>query len=155
MTWLRSRVVRRLNEERATRERVEAASRELQILQAALDNVDYGVILLDESLEARFINRTSRQLWKIPDELAEARPGFDELMWNACTGGAFALPLRECSAYVEKRIALVRAGDETPIDLQLANGAIVRFRCKALPAGGRFLSYTDVTDLVRHAEDLE
>jgi diguanylate cyclase (GGDEF)-like protein len=31
----------------------------------------------------------------------------------------------------------------------------VRFRCETLPAGGRFLSYTDVTDLVRHAEALE
>src|SRR5262249_29296659 len=35
------------------------------------------------------------------------------------------------------------------------SGSTVRFRCEALPAGGRFLSYTDVTDLVRHAEELE
>jgi diguanylate cyclase (GGDEF)-like protein len=41
------------------------------------------------------------------------------------------------------------------MDLHLANGKILRFQCKALPAGGRFLSYTEVTDLVRHAERLE
>jgi len=151
---LRTRAARLLDEERRTRERVEAASRELHILQAALDHVDYGVILLDEHLHARFINRASRQLWKIADELAESRPGFRDLMWNACNGGRFALPPAECRDYVERRLALVRAGDETPIDLHLANGSIVRFRCKALHGGGRFLSYTDVTDLVRHAEDL-
>ena len=41
------------------------------------------------------------------------------------------------------------------MDLHLANGKILRFQCKALPAGGRFLSYSEVTDLVRHADKLE
>ncbi len=153
---LRARATHLLDEERRTRARVEEASRELMILQAALDHVDYGVILLDEELRARFINRASRRLWNTPDELAERRPSYRELMQNACDSGAFAaMPPEREAAYIERRVALVRAGDETPIDLQLANGGIVRFRCKALPAGGRFLSYTDVTDLVRHAEALE
>ncbi|HUI94762.1 MAG TPA: diguanylate cyclase [Xanthobacteraceae bacterium] len=152
---LRARATHLLDEERRTRARVEEASRELTILRAALDHVDYGVILLDEALRARFINRGSRKLWNTPDALAESRPSYRELMHNACDSGAFPLPAAQHAAYVERRVALVRAGDETPIDLQLANGSIVRFRCKALPAGGRFLSYTDVTDLVRHAEALE
>jgi diguanylate cyclase (GGDEF)-like protein len=154
-TVFRKRAARLLDLERRTRERVEAAAKELQILQAALDHVDYGVILLDESLRARFINRASRKLWSIPDSLADSRPHFAELMSNASDIGAFALPTADRDAYVDKRVALVRAGDETPIDLNLASGNTVRFRCKALPAGGRFLSYTDVTDLVRHAEALE
>ncbi len=152
---LRIRAVRLLDQERRTRARVEAASKELHILQAALDHVDYGVILLDESLRARFINRASRELWGISPALAEGRPHFRELMRNACDGGVFALPAPACDAYIEQRVALVRAGDETPIDLHLASGTTVRFRCEALPAGGRFLSYTDVTDLVHHANALE
>jgi len=149
----RMRAARVLDRERRTRERVEAASKELHILQAALDHVDYGVILLDENLRARFINRASRNLWSISERLADSRPHFRDLMRNACDIGAFALPAAD--AYIEERVALVRAGDETPIDLHLASGSTVRFRCEALPAGGRFLSYTDVTDLVRHAEALE
>jgi diguanylate cyclase (GGDEF)-like protein len=152
---LRARANHLLDEERRTRARVEEASRELMIVRAALDHVDYGVILLDEALRARFINRASRRLWNTPDTLADSRPSYRELMHNACDGGAFPIPPAQHSAYIERRVALVRAGDETPIDLQLANGSIVRFRCKALPAGGRFLSYTDVTDLVRHAQALE
>ncbi|HEY2136109.1 MAG TPA: diguanylate cyclase [Xanthobacteraceae bacterium] len=144
-----------LDVERRTRKRVEVASRELLILQAALDNVDYGVLLLDEDLRARFINRASRQLWNMPDTLANSRPPFIELMRHACDTGAFALRASKRDAYVDWRVALVRAGDETPMDLHLADGKILRFQCKALPAGGRFLSYTDVTDLVRHAEKLE
>ena len=30
---------------------------------------------------------------------------------------------------------------------------MLRFGCTALPDGGRMLSYTPVTDLVRHADD--
>jgi diguanylate cyclase (GGDEF)-like protein len=149
----RMRAARLLDQERRTRARVEAASRELHILQAALDHVDYGVILLDENLRARFINSASRKLWSISEQLAASRPHFRDLMRNAGDIGAFALPATD--AYIDERVALVRAGDEAPIDLHLASGSTVRFRCEALPAGGRFLSYTDVTDLVRHAEALE
>jgi diguanylate cyclase (GGDEF)-like protein len=152
---LRFRAGRLLNEERRTRERVETGSRELLILRAALDNVDYGVILLDENMHARFINRASRQLWNMPDALAASRPSFTELMRHACHSGAFTLPAAKLDAYIEWRVALVRGGYEAPMDLHLANGKILRFQCKALPAGGRFLSYTEVTDLVRHAEKLE
>ncbi len=152
---LRAQAARLLDQERRARARAETASRELLVLQAALDNVDYGVLLLDEDLRARFINRASRQLWNIPDALAACCPSFAELMQHASDTGAFALPASELAAYVEWRVALVRGGYEAPMDLKLANGNILRFRCKALPAGGRFLSYTDVTDLVRHAEKLE
>jgi|GEM_PF-789396 len=152
---LRFRAGRLLDAERRTRERVETGNRELLILQAALDNVDYGVLLLDENMRARFINRASRQLWNMPDALAASRPSFTELMRHACDSGAFALPADKLDAYVEWRVALVRGGYEAPMDLQLANGKILRFQCKALPAGGRFLSYTEVTDLVRNAERLE
>src|SRR5262249_14292466 len=118
---LRMRAARLLDQERRTRERVEAASKELHILQAALDHVDYGVILLDENLCARFINRASRNLWSISERLAASRPHFRNLMRNACDIGAFALPAAD--TYIEERVALVRAGDETPIDLHLASGS--------------------------------
>jgi diguanylate cyclase (GGDEF)-like protein len=155
MAWLRARIDQRLDEERRTREHIEATSRELHILHAALDHVDYGVILLDEQLCARFINHASRALWRVPDTLADGLPFFGDVMRNACAAGAVSMPVAKVDAYVEKRIARLRAGDETPLDVQLADGSTVRCGCKTLPAGGRFLSYTDVTDLVRHAETLE
>jgi len=47
---------------------------------------------------------------------------------------------------------MVRIGDATPIDINLRNGEVLRFVCTALPDGGRMLSYTPVTDLVRHTD---
>jgi len=98
----RARSARLLDAERRTRAGVEAASRELRILQAALDHVDYGVLLLDENLRARFINQASRQLWNMPEALANNRPAFIDLMRHACNSGAFALPASERGAYVKR-----------------------------------------------------
>src|SRR5262249_30584923 len=126
----RARSERALAEERRMRADVEETSRELMIVHAALDNVDYGVILLDETLRARFTTRASRKFWGIADELADSRPSYRRLMRNACDTHAFAMAPEKLEAYVDRRVALVRAGDETPIDLHLADGSILRFQCK-------------------------
>ena len=47
---------------------------------------------------------------------------------------------------------MVRIGDATPINISLRSGEVLRFVCTALPDGGRMLSYTPVTDLVRHTD---
>ena len=57
------------------------------------------------------------------------------------------------SAFIAQRTELMRVGDSTPININLADGQVMRFSCTALPDGGRMLSYTPVTDLVRHADD--
>ena len=48
---------------------------------------------------------------------------------------------------------MMRAGDSTPINIKLRDGEVLRFSCTALPDGGRMLSYTPVTDLVRRNDD--
>jgi PAS domain-containing protein len=42
-----------------------------------------------------------------------------------------------------------------PRDLRLTSGEVLRLQCAILPNGGRMLSYTYVTDIVRHADELE
>ena len=57
--------------------------------------------------------------------------------------------------FIAQRIRLVQAGDTTPIDLRRSNGEVIRVQCTVLPNGGRLLTYTLVTDIVRHADELE
>ena len=47
----------------------------------------------------------------------------------------------------------MRTGDSTPININLRDGQVLRFSCTALPDGGRMLSYTPVTELVRRTDD--
>jgi PAS domain-containing protein len=121
-------------------------------LAAALDRIDIGVVLLDSDTRAEFVNRAFRDYFLLPDAKADSKPPFIALMYHGRDTGAYEMPEQELSAFVAERIRLVRAGDATPININLANGQVLRFRCTALPDGGRMLSYTPVTDLVRHTD---
>lgn len=122
-------------------------------LAAALDQVDIGIVLLDADTRAEFINRAFRDYFALSDAQADSKPPFVALMYHGRDTGAYELPEDEMSAFVTKRIEMMRAGDSTPINLNLADGQVLRFSCTALPDGGRMLSYTPVTDLVRHTDD--
>jgi PAS domain-containing protein len=121
-------------------------------LSAALDQVDIGIVLLDAETRAEFINRAFRDYFALPDEIAESRPPFIALMYHGRDTGTFELPADELGTFIAQRMEMVRAGDATPINIALRNGEVLRFVCAALPDGGRMLSYTPVTDLVRHTD---
>ncbi|MGY8634516.1 PAS-domain containing protein [Bradyrhizobium sp. 14AA] len=121
-------------------------------LSAALDQVDIGIVLLDAETRAEFINRAFRDYFAVPDEIADGKPPFIALMYHSRDTGAFELPEDELGTFIAQRMEMVRIGDATPINIALRNGEVLRFVCNALPDGGRMLSYTPVTDLVRHTD---
>ena len=122
-------------------------------LAAALDQVDIGIVLLDCNTRAEFINRAFRNYFSLPDDKADSKPPLIALMYHGRDTGAFELPEDELSDYIARRTEMIRAGDSTPININLRDGQVLRFSCTALPDGGRMLSYTPVTDLVRHTDD--
>lgn len=124
-------------------------------LRAALDQIPLGILLLDSELKALFINRAFRTMWKLPDVIAERNPTFTELMRHGCKLMAYELPEAQLEAYVAERVRLVRVGDSTPIDLRRTNGDVIRCQCTPLPDGGRMVSYTPVTDIVRTSDKLK
>lgn len=121
-------------------------------LSAALDQVDIGIVLLDAETRAEFINRAFRDYFAVPDQIADGKPPFIALMYHGRDTGAFELPEDELGTFIAQRMEMVRAGDATPINIALRSGDVLRFVCTALPDGGRMLSYTPVTDLVRHTD---
>jgi diguanylate cyclase (GGDEF)-like protein len=124
-------------------------------LRAALDEIAIGVVLLDHELRSQFINRAFRRMWALPDAVADRNPPFIALMYHGRDTNAYQIPADQVDAYVAERLRRVRDGVTTPIDLRRTNGEIVRMECAVLPDGGRMLSYTDVTDIVRHSDQLE
>jgi PAS domain-containing protein len=121
-------------------------------LAAALDQVDIGIVLLGADTRAEFINSAFRDYFALPDEVAESQPPFIALMYHGRDTGAYELPEDQLAHFIAARTAMMRAGDSTPINISLANGEVLRFSCTVLPDGGRMLSYTPVTDLVRHSD---
>jgi diguanylate cyclase (GGDEF)-like protein len=127
---------------------------ELLALRAALDEIDVGVVLLDGTLRAQFVNHAFRKMWRLPDAKADSRPSFAALMHHGAETGAYEIPPRDLPAYIAERVEQVIEGDPSPRDLRLNNGEILRFQCASLPSGGRMLSYTFVTDIVRQSDEL-
>ena len=124
-------------------------------LRAIVDDLDYGIVVLDRARRVQFINRAFRRFWRVPDELAESAQTFVKLMYHGRGIAAYAVPHDRLGDYVEKQLNLIRSGEERPLNIRLVSGETIEFRCKALPDGGRLLTYGNVSDLVRQAEALE
>ncbi|MBZ0148856.1 MAG: PAS-domain containing protein, partial [Pseudorhodoplanes sp.] len=128
---------------------------EILALRAALDEVRFGVLLLDSELRAQFINRAFRKMWRLPDAKANNKPPFVALMYHGRDTCAYKILAEDLDDYVAECVTLVRAGDPTPLDLRLANSEVIRLQCAVLPSGGRMLSYTYVADIARQADQLK
>jgi diguanylate cyclase (GGDEF)-like protein len=137
---------------RATELKV-AANKELTSLRAALDQSEVGVVLLDPEMRAQFINRAFRRAWRLPDEVAARKPAFIGLMYHGRNAKTYTVPANQID-FIAEQTALIRAGDERPFDIRLANGDVLRSRCKVLEDGGRMVTYGNVSDLVRTADEM-
>ena len=135
--------------------RVDALRNEMLALRAALDHVPLGIVLLDRRLNARFINRAFRKMWALPDEVADHHPSFATLMFHGRDTGAFEMPADRLDAYVAERIELIQRHESLQLDVRRTTGDVMRMNCTPLPDGGRMLTYTEVTDIVRQADELK
>lgn len=128
---------------------------EILRLRAAFDQVDLGIVLLDNDMRAQFINHAFRRMWKLPDVKADSKPAFVGLMYHGHEAEAYVVPPAETDAFVAEIVTSVKSGDAQPRELRMANGDVLHLQCTALPGGWRLLCYTDVTAIVRHADELE
>jgi diguanylate cyclase (GGDEF)-like protein len=128
---------------------------ELEALRAGFDNVPQGVMLLDAQFNTQFMNHVVRERWGISEEQAARKPPFSELMAKTRFTKIYGVPPEQLEVFISERLASIKRGDSQPIDVRTGDGRTVRAQCTVLPNGGRMLTYTDVTDLVRSAETLE
>jgi diguanylate cyclase (GGDEF)-like protein len=152
---LRGRERRALEMERRQREAAETANRALASVHAALHHIDEGLVLLDENFRVQFMNAAFRKMWSVPDDLADSRPGLDEAARYMMSTVDYAISPEQREAFVADRIAKLRADVAGQSEVRLSDGRIIRSRSRVLPQGGRMLSYVDVTDIMRHSEELE
>ena len=124
----------------------------LETLYAALDNVDSGLLVLDRDLRAVYSNPVLHTMFRAnsSEEIRQTRPLYADML--ATSAQAVAVDLED---YVARRLAWVRSGDARPMDLAMTDGKVLRCHLAILPGGGRMLIYSDVTDIVRNAEELE
>ena len=132
-----------------------ADAAQLTALRAIVDDLDYGIVVLDRGRRVQFINRAFRRFWRIPDDVAETHDTFVRTMYHGRGMAAYAVTPDRLGDYIAQQLDVIRSGEERPLKIRFANGEVVQFRCKALPDGGRLLTYGNVSDLVREFEAVE
>lgn len=122
------------------------------MVYSALDNVKTGLLILDRDLRAVYSNPALHGLFRSwsPDQIRSQKPRYVELLLSA--NSAAAIDLED---YVARRLSWVKSGEQAPMDLRMADGSVQRCQLAVLPNGGRMLIYSDVTDIIRNAEELE
>lgn len=145
--------VRLHRQRRAARMRAAEQHATAERLTAALDRIDIGIVLLNADTRAEFINRAFRDYFALPDAKADSKPPLIALMYHARDTQAYTIPQDEIDHFIARRIEQIRGGNPAPETLRLASGRVLRLSCTVLPDGGRMLSYTPVTDLIRHDDD--
>ena len=141
----RSRIATRVSE-------LAHARKELATLYAALDHVDSGLLILDGKLRGRYSNPSLHRMFKslTAEQIRTENPHYADMLRSAAD--AMSVNVKD---YVAKRLAWVKSGVGKPMDLEMTNGTVLRCHLAVLPAGGRMLIYSDVTDIVRAAEEME
>ena len=127
---------------------------ELEVLRSALDNVSEGVVMLDGNLNAQFLNRKMRTFWGVTNNRPPARR-LESSIRNSPHLNYRGITPDQLDALYASRVAAARDGSEPLRDLRTTDGRNVRAHCALLKNGGRMLTYCDVTDLVRNAQQME
>jgi signal transduction histidine kinase/CheY-like chemotaxis protein/HPt (histidine-containing phosphotransfer) domain-containing protein len=129
--------------------------RSRQVLSDAVENIDQGLLMIDEKNQMPLINGRAIELLSIPPELLARAPSFDELVqWQLDTDQLGR------GTEIERR---VRAQVQTHrLELQGANyertrpdGRVVEVHTQALPSGGAVRTYTDITERKRVEAELQ
>ena len=102
-------------------------------LSSALDQFDIGIVLLDADTRAEFINRAFREYFSLSDAKADAKPPFIALMYHGRDTGALEMPEEELSDFIAERTEMMRAGDTTPININLRDGRCCVFAARRCP----------------------
>lgn len=134
---------------------VDAAATQLAALRTIVDDLNYGIVVLDRDRRVQLINRAFRRFWRVPDQQLDGGQTFLKLMYHGQGTTAYAVSPERLGEYIAKQLDLIRTGEERPLTIRLSNGEAIQFRCKALPDGGRLLTYGNVSELAEEAEALE
>jgi len=145
--------VSRMREWRASA-KVTATYGQLASVCAALDEVDYAIMLLDRDLRVQFVNRAAYRNGGLCQRDPGEKPTLVDLLRELATTGTYPVGADKIDQFIAKSLDFFRSGKSGPADFRLSDGRIFRFRCNVLPDGGRLLIYMDVSDFVRNAEKL-
>ncbi len=136
----------------AKREADERITKQAEIIQGVLDNMDPGITLFDHDMNLVSYNERFVELFDLPpDFVVENVPLMDILQHMAAHGEFSDASVDE---EVAEHFALFTSGETFRIDHARPGGLVIEIRGGPMPGGEFIASYTDITDRKKMEEDL-
>ncbi|MBY0612218.1 MAG: EAL domain-containing protein [Beijerinckiaceae bacterium] len=113
------------------------------LLQATLDNMDQGLLMLDAEYRVQICNRRALELLDLPAALMEAKPHLSDVTAYQFKQGDFATS-------DEKFIAWVKSGGieeaRQTYERERPNGCVLEVTTTPIATGGAIRTYSDITE---------
>ena len=123
------------------------------ILQAALENIDHGISVIDQDLRLVAWNTRYLELFDYPTDLVRTgRPIADLIRFNATRGECGPGPVEE---HVRKRLKHLRRGRSHTFERHRHNGTVLQMHGNPMPGGGFVTTFNDITAFKRSETALQ
>jgi PAS domain-containing protein len=132
-----------LSREATRRDEAEARVTEKNaILEATLENMDQGLLMVDSDLRVQVCNRRAMELLDLPPEFMASKPHFDDVTYRQFQTGEFENAEEAFRRWVES------GGFERTqhvYERERPNGTVLEIRTLPIANGGAVRTYADVT----------
>jgi len=115
--------------------------------ETALNTMSQGVSMFDAEKRLVYCNRPYREMFRLPDELAQPGTPFQAILESRAAAGLFAGD--EPQAYVRDRLLVADGGQPATRFLHFNDGRIICVANRPLPEGGWVATHEDVTERQR------
>jgi PAS domain S-box-containing protein len=120
-----------------------AAAEQSGLLQATLDNMDQGLIMIDSTGVVQVCNRRAVELLDLPPDYTHSKPGFSDFLKHQVSIGEFAGFNEEEVPWLRLKGNLLSA---PPLyERTRPNGTTLEVRTVHLPDGTAVRTFTDIT----------
>ena len=127
----------------------------LEGFNAVLDTIDYGILFMDEGLNARIVNQAYREMFYLPEDFTDSFPTMSEIFEYNRHRNIFDVPPESYDRWIDERIDALRQGLTAPTEVKLADGRVYQCQTVALPDNGRLLTFYDISSLKQTEAKLE
>ena len=139
-------------------EEVAADDRQMQMLRAAMDGMDHGILVYDQELNIVSFNAQLTEMLEIEPGILEIGAPFEKLVRYSVGRGGQINKVSD-KDQIDMRMEIARSFEPFFADNRLANGRVLAIRGNPIKGGGYVTTYADVTgqrtadDLIRKNED--